>query len=246
MSQGYFEEKDVRTKKAPEHQRVAKRKVAKHISDAEVVPAVKTTVDLYFTANDDIARRILEGGWDPEHFSEKKLHLTSLEQYAEVLAQKRHYKSIIKVAAIPHRLLKPNPQYKGELTTEELIAKFSDIVPYNFILTTALSKEHFIGRRSVPNMADMINMDSPDFIIRDDKKSTPLFLKEWHLDQYLQALKASDIEKMFYIEKTGSILGVPDNTKVYMARYIPSPFRDPENISSIYRRWNPYAAEVIE
>ena len=36
MSQGWTEEKDVRTDKAPEHQRVAKRKVATRISNAKI------------------------------------------------------------------------------------------------------------------------------------------------------------------------------------------------------------------
>ena len=45
MSKGWTEEQDVRTKKAPEHQRVAKRKVAKHIiSNAEITQASTPSV----------------------------------------------------------------------------------------------------------------------------------------------------------------------------------------------------------
>jgi len=244
--QGYFEEADPFTGKAPEHVRNAKRKLANQISNVEVVPEGERTVDLYFGACDDIAVRILKGGWNPEFFSQKELNLTTLEQYAGILAKKKNCRSVIKVAGIPEGLLEPNPQYRGKLTTKKIIERESKLVPYNLVLKTALPKEHFIGRKGIPNMSGTINMDSPDFIVRSDKKYTPNFLKEWHVDQYLQTLRAKDIEKMFFIQKEGSALGVPDNTKIYIARYIPDPVRTPENISKIYFRWNPLQAEVVE
>ena len=242
----YHEPKNPVTGKAPEHVRNARIKSAKHISNAEILPKSKKTVDLYFGACDDIAVRILKGGWNPELFSQKELRLTTLEQYAGILAKKKNCRNVIKVIGIPQDLLEPSLQYKGELTTKEIIGKESELVPYNLILKTALPKEHFIGRKGIPNMPDMIDKDSPDFIIRNDKKYTPHFLKEWHLDQYLQALRAKDVERMFFIQKKGSVLGAPDNTKIYMARYVPDPVRSPENISKIYFRWNPLHAEVVE
>ena len=246
QGQGFFEAPDLITGKCPIHVRNARKKSIGRISNAEVVAESEKTIDLYFGASDDIAKRILEDGWNPEFFTQKELRLTTIEQYAGILAKKNNWRSVIKVVGIPQDLLEPSPQYKGKLTTKEIIDKESELVPYTLILKTAIPKEQFVGRRSIPNMDDMINMDSPDFIVRDDKKYTRFFLKEWHLDQYLQALKAKDIERMFFIEKNGSILGVPDNTKVYMARYIPDPVRTPENISQIYHRWNPFEAEVVE
>ncbi|MCK4666941.1 hypothetical protein KAU33_09340 [Candidatus Dependentiae bacterium] len=246
MPQGYHEAPDPETGKAPEHMRNAKKKSARLISNAEIVPEGERTIDLYFSASDDIAKRILENGWNPELFTQKELRLTTLEQYAEVLAKKNNWRSVIKVVGISQNLLEPSPQYEGKLSTKEIVNKQSEVVPYTLILKTALGKEYFVGRRSIPNMEDMIDMDSPDFIIRDDKKYTRFFLKEWHLDQYLQALKAKDIERMFFIQNPGSALEVPDNTKIYMARYIPDRVRNPENISPVYLRWNPLEAEVVE
>lgn len=246
QGQGYFEPVNPETGKATEHQKNALKGKGNDVSNAEIVPESRKLVDLYFGACDDIAVRILTGGWDPELFTQKELHLTTLEQYAGILAKKKNCRSVIKVIGIPQDLLEPSPQYKGLLTTNKIIDKGSKLVPYNLVLKTALPKEYFVGRKGIPNMPDMIDMDSPDFIIRDDKKYTPHFLKEWHLDQYLQTLRAKDIERMFFIQKRGSVLGVPDNTKIYMARYIPDPVRSPENISRIYFRWNPLHAEVVE
>jgi len=245
MSQGFFEEADPVTGKGPIHVRNARKKSVERISNAEVVAESEKTIDLYFSASDDIAKRILEGGWNPELFTQKELRLTTLEKYAGILAKKNNWRSIIKVVGISQYVLEPSPQYKGKITTKQIIDKESELVPYTLILKTVIPKEQFVGRRSIPNMDDMINMDSPDFIVRDDKKYTRFFLKEWHLDQYLQAKKAKDIEKMFFIQNPGSVLEVPDNTKIYVARYIPDPVRETQRISPVYFRWNPFEAEVV-
>ena len=244
--QGFHETPNPITGKCPEHVRNAKRKSAERISNAEIVPESERKVTLYLGTCDDIAVRILKSGWNPELFTQKQLELTTIEQFAGILAKRKNCRSVIKVIGIPEGLLEPSPQYEGKISTKEIIDKESVLVPYKLILKTALPKECFVGRKGIPNMPDMIDMDSPDFLITDYKKYTPRFLKSWHVDRYLQALRAKDIERMFFIQKKGSVLDVPDNTKVYMARYIPTRGYVPENLSKVHYRWNPDQAEVVE
>ena len=244
--QGFHEAPNPVTGKAPEHVRNARTKSAKCISNAEILPESKRKVTLYLGTCDDIAVRILRDGWNPELFTQKQLELTTIEQFAGILAKRKNCRSVIKVIGIPEGLLEPSPQYEGKISTKEIIDKESVLVPYKLILKTARSKDHFIGRKGIPSMPDMIDMDSPDFLLNDYKTYTPNFLKAWHLDRYLKELRAQDIERIFFIQKEGSVLGVPDNTKIYMARYIPTKGFTHENISPVHLRWNPNQAEVVE
>lgn len=104
---------------------------------------------------------------------------------------------------------------------------------------------NLIQNRTV-DVTGFIDLDSPEGgIIKPRKKHTPEVLKQSQLKNHLRSIGAENIELFYRIEPKGSIIGLPDNTILYSARYTSSSSHD-DSSPYIETKWNPWEADVAD
>ena len=103
---------------------------------------------------------------------------------------------------------------------------------------------NLINNRTV-DVTGFTDLDSPEFDAKPGAKQTPEMLNQSRLKNHLRSISAENIELFYRIEPEGSIMGLPDNTILYSARYTNSIVHG-NSSQYIEVEWNHWEADVAE